>query len=38
MKNLKLIFILFSISFITVSCFEDLDDNPASTKDLNDFV
>ncbi|WP_417889253.1 S41 family peptidase [Xanthomarina gelatinilytica] len=38
MKNLKLLFILFFISFTTVGCFEDLDDNPISTKDLNDFV
>lgn len=38
MKNLKLLFLLFSLSIITIGCFEDLDDNPASTRDLNDFV
>src|SRR5690606_41309360 len=38
MKNLKSLFILFFITITTVSCFEDLDDNPVSNKDLNDFV
>ena len=37
-KHLKLLSLLLLISFITVSCFEDLDDYPASTKDLNNFV
>ncbi|HLV40091.1 S41 family peptidase [Xanthomarina sp.] len=37
-KHLKLLSLLFLFSFITVGCFEDLDDYPASTKDLNDFV
>ncbi|GGG59440.1 S41 family peptidase [Bizionia arctica] len=38
MKPKKLFILLFSISFLTVGCFEDLDDNPVSTTDLNDFV
>ena len=38
MKSLKLLFILFILSFVTIGCFEDLDDNPVSTRDLNDFV
>jgi C-terminal processing protease CtpA/Prc len=37
MKSIKL-FILFLLSISTIGCFEDLDDNPVSTKDLNDFV
>ena len=38
MKSIKLLFILFILSFVTIGCFEDLDDNPVSTRDLNDFV
>lgn len=38
MKSIKLFIFIFSISFFTVGCFEDLDDNPVSTKDLNDFI
>ncbi|PWI30162.1 carboxyl-terminal protease [Flavobacteriaceae bacterium LYZ1037] len=38
MKSIKLFVLLCSLSFITIGCFEDLDDNPVSTRDLNDFV
>ena len=38
MKSIKLFILLCSLSFMTISCFEDLDDNPVSTRDLNDFV
>lgn len=36
----KSVFILLILTFCLLfnSCFEDLDDNPATTKDLNDFV
>lgn len=36
----KQIFTLFILSFCTVftGCFEDIDDNPATIQDLNDFV
>ncbi|MCX7550200.1 S41 family peptidase [Xanthomarina sp. F2636L] len=37
-KQLKILSLLFLISFISVGCFEDLDDNPVSTRDLNNFV
>lgn len=37
-KHLKLLGLLFLLSFIFVGCFEDLDDNPVSTKVLNNFV
>ncbi|WP_191858972.1 S41 family peptidase [Hanstruepera ponticola] len=38
MKILKHLLLFFIISSVFISCFEDLDDNPASIKDLNDFV
>jgi C-terminal processing protease CtpA/Prc len=38
MKNLRYVLILLLVSFIAVGCFEDLDDNPVSKRDLNDFV
>ncbi|MEO8934647.1 MAG: S41 family peptidase [Xanthomarina sp.] len=37
-KHLKLLSLLFLFSFLTVGCFEDLDDHPTSSKHLNDFV
>jgi len=37
-QRIKLLSLLFLLSFINVGCFEDLDDNPPSTKDLNNFV
>ena len=38
MKHLKVPFLLFIISLISISCFEDNDDVPISTKTINDFV
>ena len=38
MKILKHLLFIFIVSFVSISCFEDIDDNPASIKDLNDFV
>ncbi|MCX7547547.1 S41 family peptidase [Xanthomarina sp. F1114] len=37
-KHLKFIGLLLVSSLLTVGCFEDLDDHPAATKDLNNFV
>ncbi len=38
MKKLCIFLLLISICPIFMGCFEDIDDNPASTRDLNDFV
>lgn len=38
MKKLLLIVFTLTCSLLFTSCFEDLDDNPATTRDLNDFV
>lgn len=34
----KAVILLFTISFLTTSCFDDSDDNPISTTEINDFV
>ena len=38
MKIFRLFIILLTIPLLFTGCFEDLDDNPATIKDLNDFV
>ena len=38
MKKTSYILVALSFCLFFTSCFEDLDDNPASTRDLNDFV
>mgnify|MGYP000743024907 CR=1 FL=1 len=38
MKKPLYFLLLMSLSLIFMGCFEDIDDNPASIKDLNDFV
>ncbi|AUS04168.1 S41 family peptidase [Pseudotamlana carrageenivorans] len=38
MKQIKGFLILFIVALITVSCFEDLDDQPITTNDINDFI
>jgi len=38
MKNLKRIILLILVTPIFFGCFEDLDDNPISTRDIKDFV
>lgn len=38
MKTLKALILLITISFITLSCFEDNDDNAISASEINDFV
>ncbi len=38
MKNLKALILLLAVSFVSVSCFEDHDDIPVSTEEINDFV
>ncbi|TYB77200.1 S41 family peptidase [Bizionia myxarmorum] len=38
MKNCWNFLIAIAISTVLMGCFEDLDDNPTSTRDLNDFV
>ena len=38
MKILKALIILFVVSFLTTSCFEDNDDNQISANEINDFV
>lgn len=36
--NIKALFLLFAFSLISVGCFEDDDDVPTSTEEINDFV
>ena len=38
MKFANALLILFTISFLTISCFEDNDDNTISASSINDFV
>lgn len=38
MKNFKALILLFIVSIITISCFEDNDDIPLTTRGVNDFV
>ena len=38
MKNLSLIALLCSFTFVLTGCFEDLDDNLIAKSDINDFV
>ncbi|MFG6685492.1 S41 family peptidase [Mariniflexile sp. HNIBRBA6329] len=38
MKLLKVLFLVFTVSFLVTSCFEDNDDNQISTTEINDFV
>ncbi|MFL1011230.1 S41 family peptidase [Flavisericum labens] len=38
MKNFKTLILLFVVLFVSVSCFEDQDDAPISTEEINDFV
>lgn len=38
MKKLLLVVVCISCYLQLTSCFEDIDDNPATTRDLNDFV
>ena len=38
MKDLKRIVLLLLVVSLFTACFEDLDDNPIATKDLNNFV
>ncbi|OBQ55429.1 carboxyl-terminal protease [Tamlana sp. s12] len=38
MKQIKGLLSLFIVALITVSCFEDLDDQPITTTEINDFV
>ncbi len=38
MKNRTIYLLVICASTLFTGCFEDIDDNPASTRDLNDFV
>ncbi|OBX22311.1 MULTISPECIES: S41 family peptidase [Bizionia] len=38
MKNRSIYLLIICASALFTGCFEDIDDNPASTQDLNDFV
>tara|TARA_R110002012_G_scaffold319389_4_gene539840 strand:- start:79 stop:1497 length:1419 start_codon:yes stop_codon:yes gene_type:complete len=38
MKNRTIYLLIICASTLFTGCFEDMDDNPASTRDLNDFV
>ncbi|WP_339634605.1 S41 family peptidase [Bizionia echini] len=38
MKNKTIYLLIICASTLFTGCFEDIDDNPASTRDLNDFV
>ncbi|UKM64678.1 S41 family peptidase [Flavobacteriaceae bacterium GSB9] len=38
MKNFKALILLLAVSFVSFSCFEDQDDIPISTEEINDFV
>lgn len=38
MKYTKILIFLFTVSFLTTSCFEDDDDKLTTTSDINDFV
>ncbi|MEL0457107.1 S41 family peptidase [Flavobacteriaceae bacterium SZ-1-7] len=38
MKNLKALILLFTVSVLSFSCFEDNDDVPITTSEINDFV
>ena len=38
MKNIKALLLLLIVSLISVSCFEDKDDNIISAREINDFV
>lgn len=38
MKNRTIYLLIICASLVFTGCFEDMDDNPASTRDLNDFV
>jgi len=38
MMNVKKVVLLLCTVFLCAACFEDLDDNPISTTDINDFV
>ena len=38
MKFIKALILVFTISFLATSCFEDDDDNQISTTEINDFV
>ncbi len=38
MKTFKALTLLIAISFLTTSCFEDMDDNAISASSINDFV
>jgi len=38
MKNLKNLVLIILVSSLTVSCFEDKDDNGIFASDINDFV
>ncbi|TGV02734.1 S41 family peptidase [Flavivirga rizhaonensis] len=38
MKYFKALILILTLAFLTISCFEDDDDTPISTSDINDFV
>ena len=38
MRKIKILLMTCAVLFTLTSCFEDLDDNASSTKDINDFV
>ncbi|MCF7561392.1 S41 family peptidase [Sabulilitoribacter multivorans] len=38
MKNLKALFLILIVSFSTISCFQDNDDNLITASEINDFI